>query len=670
MTRRFWHFVDRALSSTTTVYAACATSLALGLSFIFVWSPLPWGWQGIDFYYEIALSLARGEPFPTMHLVWGYAYFLAFWYWLFGDHQWVPLTAQAVLNATIPLMLYHLVRIELGARIGVMAAVLAGLLSFNTIYASTQASDSVCTVLVMATMLCLSAGRAHRRPALFVLAGVLAGVSFQFRPNFVLFPFFFAALYLLLRPQPRLNPGEGMRQMTVFVLAFVLTATPWIIRNYRWSGLFVPASTHGGIQLWFGSLQTGQYQSNWFYHPQAAVEFAAVDYNSLDAFPIIVTGQAGNCGPVADTRVEFVYWTNREPTVQRVPVALDAAGRFNFALPVMPAPTAISYYFEASAGQAAKVVAPAAGAADPGIFVLSRDHLGDLDVGGQLLDVFDLARLARHLAWAEPLATPGRLDLDADGAVTEADLRFAASLLADERELPRARTAQVVSGVTYTDTSLALQFTDGSTLTVPKATDGRITDLVTTMGLASVVMSRARSFASVEPRAVPLPRSEGPGVSHGCLTEIGLDQVPYRRQPHLMSRYSALALDNIRRAPVDYALASAYRAVRLFVIEGSEDRRTAAQFTGSSGVYLIGRAVTAGYAVLFVAGLIVALWRRLPVFMFLTPIVYVPGTIAFMLINARYMMTAQPFMFAFMAVLLVTALDRLRPRGVPVPESP
>ena len=333
--------------------------------------------------------------------------------------------------------------------------------------------------------------------------------------------------------------------MTVFVLAFVLTATPWIVRNYRWSGLFVPASTHGGIQLWFGSLQTGEYQSNWFYHPQAAVEFAAVDYNSLDAFPIIVTGQAADCGPVADTRVEFVYWTNHEPAVQRVPVPLDAAGRFNFALPVMPAPTAISYYFEASPGQAAKVVAPAAGAADPGIFVLSRDHLGDLDVGGQLLDVFDLARLARHLAWAEPLATPNRLDLDADGALTEADLRFAASLLADERELPRAQTAQVVSAVTHTDTSLVLQFTDGSTLTVPRATDGRITDLVTNQGLASVVMSRARSFASVEPRAVPLPRSDGPGVSHQCLTEIGLDQVPYRRQPHLMSRYSALALDNI-----------------------------------------------------------------------------------------------------------------------------
>jgi hypothetical protein len=666
MTRTFWHFVDRALSSTTTVYAACAASLALGLFFIFVWSPLPWGWQGIDFYYEIALSLASGEPFPTMHLVWGYAYFLAFWYWLFGDHQWVPLTAQAVLNASIPLMLYHMVRIELGARYGVMAAVLAGLLSFNTIYTSTQASDSVCTVLVMATMLCLSAARARRRPALFALAGVLAGIAFQFRPNFVLFPFFFAGLYLLVAPRPRVK----WLQMSAFVLAFVLAATPWVVRNYRWSGLFVPASTHGGIQLWFGSLQTGEYQSNWFYHPQAAVEFSAVDYNSLDTFPVIVSGRAAGCGPEGDTRVEFVYWTNRDSAVRRVPVPLDASGRFTAALPVLPAPTAISYYLEASSGTAGKTLAPAAGPADPGVFVLSRDHLGDLDVGGQLLDVFDVARLARHLAWGEALPASHHLDLDADGALTEKDLRFAGSLLADERDLPPAETRPVVTAVTTHAASVVLQFTDGSTLTVPKATDGRITDLVAGRGLARLVMSHARSFASVEPRAVALPRSDGPGVSHRCLAEIGLNQVPYRRQPHLMNRYTALSLDNIKRAPVDYALASAYRAVRLFVIEGSDDRRTAAQFSGSSGVYLIGRAVTAGFAALLVAGLIVAIRRQLPVFMFLTPIVYVPATIAFMLINARYAMTAQPFMFALIAVLLVTVLDRLRPRGVPTPESP
>src|SRR5438093_10077273 len=100
---------QRVLDSRATVYVSCGISLVLGLFFIFVWSPLPWGWHGIDFYYEIATSLAKGAPFPTMHIPWGYAYFLAFWYWLFGDHQWIPLCAQAALNASIPLLLYHVV---------------------------------------------------------------------------------------------------------------------------------------------------------------------------------------------------------------------------------------------------------------------------------------------------------------------------------------------------------------------------------------------------------------------------------------------------------------------------------------------------------------------------------------------------------------------------------
>src|SRR6185436_18504725 len=122
------------------------------LFFIFVWTPLPWGWKGIDDYGRIAMSLAHGEPFPTVHLIWGYAYFLAIFYRLFGDQPAVPLCVQALLNGCIPLMLYHLVRLETSAddrseRIAVMAAALAGLFSFNTVYASTQASDSVCTVL-------------------------------------------------------------------------------------------------------------------------------------------------------------------------------------------------------------------------------------------------------------------------------------------------------------------------------------------------------------------------------------------------------------------------------------------------------------------------------------------------------------------------------------------
>src|SRR6266496_5535329 len=91
-----------ALRRDATVYAACAVSLALGLFFIFVWAPHPWGWEGFDHYHELALTVAAGHPFPTLDRPWAYAYFLALFYRLFGDRPWIPLIVQAVLNACVP----------------------------------------------------------------------------------------------------------------------------------------------------------------------------------------------------------------------------------------------------------------------------------------------------------------------------------------------------------------------------------------------------------------------------------------------------------------------------------------------------------------------------------------------------------------------------------------
>jgi len=52
----------------TLVAASCLTSALLGLFFVFVWSPLPWGWKGIDFYYEIALAGGRQSLLPTLDI--------------------------------------------------------------------------------------------------------------------------------------------------------------------------------------------------------------------------------------------------------------------------------------------------------------------------------------------------------------------------------------------------------------------------------------------------------------------------------------------------------------------------------------------------------------------------------------------------------------------------
>ena len=112
------------------VRAACAASLIIGLFFVFVWAPHPWGWVGFDQYYDLARVLARGEPFPTTDVPWGYAYFLSIFYRLFGERLWVPLLVQVVANASMPALAYAIAARSFDERVATVTAVLVGLLSF------------------------------------------------------------------------------------------------------------------------------------------------------------------------------------------------------------------------------------------------------------------------------------------------------------------------------------------------------------------------------------------------------------------------------------------------------------------------------------------------------------------------------------------------------------
>ena len=658
------------------VYAACAVTLALGLFFIFVWTPLPWGWHGIDFYYENALALARGEPFGTTKIMWGYAYFLAPWYYMFGDRPWIPLTAQAAINASIPLMLYYLARREIGARVAVAAAVLCAALSFNTVYASTQASDSICTAIVVAMMLCWGiALRSDRQPAaagwsstaVFAMSGLLAGLAYQFRPNLILLPFFLAAASLAVRPRNRTTfAGVG-----IFVGLFAAAGVPWVVHAYRATGLLIPASTHGGRQLWFGTLQTGPYFDNWLANPRSVFETPFLEYTSVDEVPLVVSGRVQPCAIDGLESIELRYWTSHDREVRRVPVIQRRSGAFELSIDRQPAPVAVSYYFVVAAvreGRRLEMTTPERGADDPQIFDVTREHLGDLDVASQWLDVFDIVRLTRHLAWNDALPSDSRLDLNHDGAIDELDLRRGATLLAD---LGREPTSPLLAAVEHDARSATLRFVDGSTIDVPRDWDGRITSVVVRGELAARVATRSRTFASL---ALAPAQHRASVPDDGCLVieNAGINRVLRRYEPQEMRRATALALDNIQREPAAFAVASLKRAVRLFIVEGGVDRMTTVQFSNSAMVYGVARAASILYLALFVGGLALAVRRRHRLLVLLAPVVYVPVTICPMLVTSRYATTTQPFVFVFMAIALVEAFDvigRFRAAGTPTATS-
>ncbi len=619
------------------VYVGGAAAFATALVFIFVWAPHPWGWAGFDGYQTFGLTLARGGAFATVDQPWGYAYFLAWFYKLFGDRPVAPLLAQAVLNALLPWLVYEFAGSEFDRRVAAVAALLTGFLCLNTVYASTQSSDSVCTVIFMTgVVLFARARRRHDNGWLYGLAGLLFGVAPQFRPNLILVPLVLAAFLVAQRRTRASLRGGG-----IVIAASLVTLMPWIVRNARLTGEIMPTSTHSGVQLWYGTLQTGPYLTSRAHNPRAVFETGVFPYTSLDRVPLVVTGRTAPCA-VTPPRA-LVYWTDRNTNRRRTALQWTASNTFQTEMPPEPAPTVFYFYFDG-------VTATRASA--PYVYFVSRDHLGDLDRHGDLLDVFDIARLLRHLAWGDPIAHADQLDLDGDGRLTEADAALAADLLlAHATTLPQQPRRAVRIDSTAARASLRLG--DGSVLAVPRDWSGRVTDLEVSDGLAAVLLHTTVPFAGLATSR----DSRWNGSDCVPVERVEVNAIFYRAEPHAMRRYFALAFDNIRRDPGAFLSSAAFRAVRVFLIEGSADPHTAHQFAGSGGIYRAANAATIVFLVLFVVGIPAAVRRGASIGLPLVLIAYIPATLAFVLTNMRYSITVEPLMFVFVAAALVTAAE-------------
>lgn len=632
--------LQRWLDSPRVTILAPLTTLAIGLFFVFVWAPHPWGWRGIDQYDQLARELVRGEPFSTTDVPWGYTYYLAGCLWLFGERTWVPVTIQVFVNALMPLLVFTLARPAVGRRIAALAAWITAVFSFNTVYASTQSSDSICKVLFMLAVLCFVRGQMRSSLAAFAVAGALSGIVPQFRPNMILLPLIVAAGYALWKPRGR----RRLLECAVFIAVMATMLLPWVVRNYHYTNTLLPTSTHGGIQLWYGSLQTGPYIESRAHNPRYIFASPAMSYTSLEQSVIVSAGKV--CGPEG-AALRLMYRTNRDSAVQTLTARDVTNGRYEFEIPAQTAPTTIYYFFEAG-GE----TTPPAANTGPFVYFVSKDHLGDLDTAHDLLDIFDIVRMMRSLVWNDPLPAAERLDLNHDGRIDRTDLGTAVAQLVPESPEPFA------SLDTDHDAAI-LRLKDGSSVAVPRDFSGRQTDLSVMGDLAGTLVSRSRRLATLSESARVCPVAD----------EVKVNDVFYRREPHEMARYTALAFDNIGRDPVAFAMASAYRMVRLFIIRGTDDQLTTLQFPLSRLIFQAGLGASMAYFATFLAGVLLA-WRARSRFLYaLIPIVYVPLTICFVLTNMRYTVTVQPLMFVFVAMAVAAALKLGRPETGPI-DSP
>ena len=83
----------------------------------------------------------------------------------------------------------------------------------------------------------------------------------------------------------------------------------------------MPTSTHGGIQLWYGTLQVGPYLESRAHNPRSIFDSSPLPYTSLTEAPIVISRAQSACAP-ADEAPALVYWTDRVDPLSASPPRL------------------------------------------------------------------------------------------------------------------------------------------------------------------------------------------------------------------------------------------------------------------------------------------------------------------------------------------------------------
>lgn len=247
-----------------SVWWLAAAALALRLAWVLLANPNP-SLAGGDgpFYLHLANQIARGNgmqfngmPMAVVGPV--YPAYIAGLQMLVGEPliQETARVGQALLSAVLALVLY-----AIGCRLHSTAAGLwaAGLFALDLrfiVEAGSISTETLFSLMLMLTVLAYLQARAHAKPAWWMLAGVLAGLTALTRAVAQLLPFVMLAHVWLQR-----RPRVAGRHQLLLLAGFAVAVAPWVARN--WVVFGSPSIGEGGAaHFWLGATGSGMWTGN------------------------------------------------------------------------------------------------------------------------------------------------------------------------------------------------------------------------------------------------------------------------------------------------------------------------------------------------------------------------------------------------------------------------
>ena len=212
-------------------------------------------------YDRIALSLARGEGFsirgdPTAVAAPIYPFVLSVIYVLFGYSKIVLRIFLSLVDAGHCLLFYLIARKYFDEKIPILTAIM---LIFSPYYIYAIFTTNIETLFLFLHALFLlhfSCSLQKKIPWKFLISGILLGVATLCRAVPLLLPVFFLPIFIILYQD---NIKIGLFCFAIFLVGFIFSITPWIVRNYLVFHRLVPIQTLGGYHLYIAGLKKNDY---------------------------------------------------------------------------------------------------------------------------------------------------------------------------------------------------------------------------------------------------------------------------------------------------------------------------------------------------------------------------------------------------------------------------
>lgn len=672
-----------------TLWLALGLALLTGIA-VLVRPPLSIP-PNFESYDALGWNLARGAGFtfneegiesPYFFRTPGYPLFLAAVYSLFGHTLRAVFVFQIGFHLLTVILVYALTRRCFDKRVTAAASILTAVFPLTTMYIPTVLPETLSTFLTVLILWLFIRTLDGKNPWLALLTGGVIAYAALVRPVFGLF-----SLFLFAGAWWAKEGGRNLFSTFVILhLGFVLVWMPWVVRNYRLSGAFIPLSTEAQYQWWIGTLSVDEFVSRHWKNPnyyfQNLILINRLPYlHDASERPVPIQLIARGVEQLDPVRLH--YRTDRlDPFVTKAMTPIGADRR-QAEIPPQPPGTRVTYFlsFQNPFRRGERVRYP--NRSDMRYFyVTSPDLLRKIEEP-DLLEIHDLAAVGRVLLQRnrEVLKTGVRLKLNESRPSILSSMDF---LIRQFSQSP----VLTLKGVEALDpNTLRLFLSNGADFLLPlQKNPGTLRRLVQSGGIDSprhfvATVSRTSTamgganwqivqWCGFDFRTFKALRDSDP-----CLKWIGpptIDQDSRRNRAYL-----DLAWINLKRDFWKILRASAFRIPRLWVVVGTTSDKQAYQVGGGSILYPLLTLGTLVILALGIFGFVISRKRWRDHLFLTTPIIYLSLVHAPFHAEARYSVPGRPFFLIYSAVALIFLYTKIqdrfrqkrRPAGSP-PESP